>query len=433
MPETSAKTCGGNIRIKYNLQYKDGRTYLSLNNIHDEDTALRRQSHARNVSLNSRPVLPPTSLISETTKQLARETGRCHHRTEEAAKASLSAIAYVNHDTRPWKEQPIIGGPLQFVYDTRMTDDPSFGDGTPENPVTSDQSRKRRRGRPPGSKNKPKPDPSVVTPEKRKRGRPIGSKNKPKMMRATPAEATGAPPTPSVRTPLENNIEQNETPNHNGSNLDDNEQIYHQNQDFTSNVWNRTRPQTSIQPPASIQEPGVEWRPIELLNVVHNSPLTVWSWTGPPTFLQEPSLVGWRPMEPTSVVQDSSPMLWSLEKSAGIGQGVVSDDRTSIRSLTSTISGSEESNWDPQTPSARDTLDVHTGFDAMDGVMPKNMTALPDLESTTSSGSIPSPNGELSTPPNHHIEYPIYNITNQILAWLVSHRVMGFVHSDTNC
>lgn len=207
MSKTSATICNSNPRIKYKAQYKDGKAYFSLNNIHDEDTTLYQQSQARNDGLNSEPNRPPTSLISETTKQAAGRTDL----PGEAATTSLGTIAYHNQDTQswkePWKEQPVIGYPQQSAPDTMMTDLPLLSDGTPEAPEKSDQSGQRKRGRPPGSKNKPKPDPSAPPAEKRRRGRPLGAKNKPKVRGAPPAKATGGHPTPSV--PPENTSLQN--------------------------------------------------------------------------------------------------------------------------------------------------------------------------------------------------------------------------------
>ena len=55
---------------------------------------------------------------------------------------------------------------------------------------------KRRRGRPLGSKNKPKPPPGAEPAAKRGRGRPKGSKNKPKLPRVN------GPPIPNEQLPL---------------------------------------------------------------------------------------------------------------------------------------------------------------------------------------------------------------------------------------
>ena len=372
MPETSAQICYGNPRTKYNLQYKDGHAYLSLNNIH-ADTALCQQPQARNVSLNSQLNRLRTSSTPETTIQVARRTDQSHHGAEEAAEYSLAAIACHNQDTQSsqsWKEQPVIGSPQQFALalGTTMTHFSSLGDSTPEAPVESDQSGQRKRGRPPGSKNKPKPDPSAAPPEKRVRGRPIGSKNKPKVIGAPPAKATGAYPTPlSLRMPPETNIEQNETLNHNGSALGDSEHTYRQDHDFVSMTSSLTRP------PTSIQEPSVEWRPIE----------------------------------PSKSVHDSTTLAWSLDKSASVVQDPTGVDSTSEDPGSSnqpfdvTNWGSKEYDEELQTPSAGDDIDIDAEFEAMEGITSAKRTATPDPESTNSSGSIPSLNRDLSTPPGH--------------------------------
>ena len=366
-PETSAEICHGNPRTKYSAQYKDGHAYFSLNNIHDEDTALCQQPQARNVSLNSQPNRLQTSSISETTIQVAGRTDRRYHGAEEASKNSLAAIACHNQDTQSWKEQPVIDCPRQFAlaFDTTMAHYPSLGDSTPEAPVKSDQSGQRKRGRPPGSKNKPKPDPSIVPPEKRMRGRPVGSKNKPKVIGAPPAKATGANPTPlSLCMPPETNIEQNETLNHNGSALGDSEHTYRPDHNFVSMTSSLTRP------PTSIQEPFVEWRPMELTNSVHDSTTLAWN-------------------KSASVVQDPTGLDWTSE-----------DPGSSNQPFDFANWGSQEYDEDLQ------DIDIDAEFAAMEGITSEKRTATPDAESTNSSGFIPSLNRDLSTPPSHELGLP---------------------------
>ncbi|KAL8796325.1 MAG: hypothetical protein Q9195_001232 [Heterodermia aff. obscurata] len=427
MLETSAEICNGNSRIKYNFQYKGGSAYLSLNEIDDEATTLCQQSRARNASLKSQPNPFPTSLISETTKELVGRADGRHHRSEEAAQASLGAMAFDYQDIQPWKGQPVLDGPQQFALDNPhyMKGYHSLGDGTPEAPVTSDQRRKRTRGRPPGSKNKPKPDPSAILPEKRKRGRPIGARNKPKLTGATPAETTGAHPTPSVHMPPENNIEQDKTFYHNGSTSDDNEHIYHQYLDFTSTVSSQTSA------PISVQEPSLDgWTPMEPTiaapgSLAHHLSIHDSS-------IQQHSLDGWTPIGPTNVVNNSSSMLWSPEKHASHGQGLMNVDETFPPAFKATYWGSQQSDEDLQTPSARNTLDIDAEFTAMNGVMPENMTTVPDLEFTTSSGSISPTKGELSTPPDHEMGHLDGAITGQFLEWLDSEGDRIFAYSDDN-
>ena len=368
LPALPRTSISGNPRIKYHPQYKDGNAYFSLNNIHDEATALCHQSQAQNEVLNSQPNWTPASLISEPTQQVTGRTDQCHPGAEEVANPSLGMMAYHNQHTQSWQEQPNIGYSQPFALDTRSAYHQFLNNGIPEAPVRLDQSERRKRGRPPGSKNKPKPDPSAVPPEKRKRGRPLGAKNKPKVIGAPPAEATGVHPTPSLRMPPWDNLE---PLSHNGSTLDENGHTYGQSHGHAAMIGNSTRY------PYSVQEPSEQWRPTKPTEFVRNSASGVWV---PKTDLnvnQDPITADWTLGSPHSSTPPSKPTNSGPEKR----------DKASAR------------------------LDIDADFDATDGIMPENMTAAPDLEVTkTPSGSTDPSNGDLSTTHGHGIGPPVLGL-----------------------